>query len=232
MIPKTIHYCWFGHGKKGKLIEDCIASWRKYLPEYDIVEWNESNIDVHQNEYISQAYKLQKWAYVSDFVRMKVLYEYGGIYFDVDVEVIKPFPKSLLELQSFSGYETFSGLVSPGLVYACMPGDKIVKEVLESYASDSFENTKTENMITINKRISSILDRYGYRHKNMKQVVNGLTVFPNEVFCGYDGLRRKTDIHDNTLTVHHYAASWLPWQKKIKLQLGTLARHVYFSIKK
>lgn len=231
MIPKIIHYCWFGNNKKSDLINKCINSWKKYFPDYEIIEWNENNTNLNENEYIKKAYELKKWAYVSDYIRMKVLYQYGGIYFDVDVEVIKQFPKQLFELQSFSGYESFSGLVSPGLVYACMPGDVLVKKVMDSYKDDIFTLESTEKMFTINKRITKILDEYGYVHENEKQTILGLTIFPDDFFCAYDAEKRCTQITKNTLSVHHYAASWFPWHKRIKFKIGTILRHIKNNIK-
>ena len=106
MIPKKIHYCWFGGNKKSKLILECIKSWKRYFPDYEIIEWNEGNFDIHQCDYVEQAYKQKKWAYVSDYARMKILDLYGGIYFDTDVEVIKRFPEEL-RVHSFSGIEEF-----------------------------------------------------------------------------------------------------------------------------
>ena len=97
MIPKIIHYCWFGRNSKSKIILKCIESWRKFMPDYEIIEWNEDNFNVKQNEYVKSAYNNKKWAFVSDYARMKVLYQYGGIYFDTDVELLKPIPSEYLE---------------------------------------------------------------------------------------------------------------------------------------
>ena len=119
------------------------------MPDYEIIEWNEDNFNVKQNEYVKSAYNNKKWAFVSDYARMKVLYQYGGIYFDTDVELLKPIPSEYLEMQSISCIEDFSGLVSPGLIYACHPNDRIIKEVLDSYEKDVFQVDKVEQMITI-----------------------------------------------------------------------------------
>lgn len=231
MIPKIIHYCWFGGNKKSKLIMKCIESWKKYFPDYEIMEWNEENSDINENEYVREAYRLKKWAYVSDYIRMKVLYEYGGIYFDTDVEVIRKYPQEILELPSFTGIEAFSRLVNPGLVYGCLKGDSLVKEVIDSYQNDKFIITSPEEMLTINKRISGILDKYGYIREDTKQTVNGLTIFPSEVFCAYDGQKRCIKITDNTVSVHHYTASWLPWYRKIRCKIGTVIRHMKYGVR-
>lgn len=224
-IPQIIHYCWFGKNKKTKLIDKCILSWKKHFPDYKIIEWNESNFDIDSQPYVKEAYKCQKWAYVSDYVRFFALYNYGGIYFDTDVEVIKSFPDEILCLASFSGIEGASGLISPGLVYACQPGDGIVKKILDSYENDMFIQDKPEKILTINKRTTSILDDFGYIHEDKKQQLGDLTVFPNDFFCGYDGEKRRPLVTSNTLSIHHYAASWLPWYRKIRLKIGTVLRH-------
>lgn len=229
MIPKKIHYCWFGGNKKSKLILDCIASWKRFFPDYEIIEWNEDNFDVYQCDYIKQAYKQKKWAYVSDYARMKILDLYGGIYFDTDVEVVKNFPEELREY-SFSGIEEFSKLVAPGLVYGCEAGDVIVHDMVEEYEKTKFDNSRVEDIITINKRITKILEKYGYIHEDVYQDLGVLRVYPSEFFCAYDGKQRRTNITEKTLATHHYTASWLPWYRKIRLIIGTKLRHMGFYL--
>ena len=112
-IPKVIHYCWFGNGKMPKLAQKCIESWKKYCPEYKIVCWNEENFDINQNKYAREAYAAGKWAFVSDYVRLKVLYDEGGIYLDTDVELIKPLDK-LIEERGYMGFDD-NGVISTGL---------------------------------------------------------------------------------------------------------------------
>lgn len=228
MIPKIIHYCWFGGNKKSKFILKCIDSWRQYFEDYDIIEWNESNIDIRENTYIEQAYSLKKWAFVSDYVRMKVLYEYGGIYFDTDVEVLKPFPQNVLSLPAFTGFESCSLKVSPGLVFGCEVGNEIAKKMIESYNSDEFHNESVDTIKTINIRLTELLIENGLEVCDREQTVMDLTIFPSSVFCAYDGKRRKVDVCEDTLSVHHYAASWLPWYRKIRLFFGTMARKLIY----
>ncbi len=231
MIPKKIHYCWFGNNKKSKLIKRCIASWKKYFPSFEIIEWNESNTDLEENEYIKKAYKSKMWAYVSDYVHMKVLYQYGGIYFDTDVEVIKKFPQQLLDLNAFSGIEACSLKVSPGLVFGCKPKNKIVKEMIESYRQDVFEKKSIEKMKTINIRITEILLKYGFVEKDEKQEIAGLVIFPSSVFCGYNSMERRIEAKEDTLSVHHYAHSWFPWYRNIRVILGTVKRRLILVAK-
>lgn len=114
-IPHIIHYCWFGRNPKSELVLNCIESWKKYLPGYEIREWNEDNYDVTQVNFVKEAYENQKWAFVSDYVRFDVLYQFGGIYFDTDVELLKPIPEEILAKRAFTGFES-TKLISPGLV--------------------------------------------------------------------------------------------------------------------
>lgn len=230
MIPKIIHYCWFGGNKKEKLILKCIDSWKQYFPDYEIIEWNEQNTDLHENSYVEQAYKMKKWAFVSDYVRMKVLYEYGGIYFDTDVEILKPFPAEILSLPAFTGFEGFSLKVNPGLVFGCEEGNELVKMMVDSYMSDDFHNESVDSIKTINIRITDILVEEGLELCDKKQIVMGVTIFPSSVFCAYDGEKRKLDIREDSLSVHHYATSWFPWYRKIRKKIGTLIRHVKYSV--
>lgn len=228
MIPKIIHYCWFGGNKKNKLILKCLDSWRKFFPDYEIIEWNEKNIDIHENIYIDQSYKLKKWAFVSDYVRMKVLYEFGGIYFDTDVEVLKPFPNEILSLPAFTGFESFSLKVSPGLVFGCNKHNKIAYEMIKSYNDEEFFNESVDTIKTINTRITDILTQNGLQLYDEKQTVMDLTIFPSSVFCAYNGKRRTIEIKDDTLSVHHYSASWLPWYRNVRLFFGTRVRRMIY----
>ena len=228
MIPKIIHYCWYGNNKKSKLILKCIDSWKKYFPDFEIIEWNEENTDLHENLYIEKAYELKKWAFVSDYVRMKVLYEYGGLYFDTDVEILKRFPDEILNLDAFTGFESFTVMIGPGLVFGCRPGNEIVKMVIDSYMADRFVDQSIDTIKTINIRITELLVERGLECCDKKQTIMSMTIFPSSVFCAYDGKRRRIDIQEDTLSVHHYAASWLPWYRKLRLRLGTLLRHIIY----
>ena len=228
MLPTIIHYCWYGANKKSRLIKKCIESWKKFFPDYEIIEWNETNTDLHENKYIEEAYREKKWAFVSDYVRMKVLFEYGGIYFDTDVQVIRKFPKEIMELSAFSGLESFSLKVSPGLVFACEPGNEIVKKLIDSYDADQFINESIDTIKTVNIRITDLLVENGLKEENVKQEIMGMTIFPSNVFCPYDGKRRKVKVEPESLTIHHYAASWLPWHRKLRLFIGTQIRHIIY----
>ncbi|MEE1059147.1 MAG: glycosyltransferase, partial [Treponema sp.] len=138
MIPKKIHYCWFGGNPLPDFAKRCIESWRKFFPDYEIIEWNEHNYDVHKIPYISQAYNAKKFAFVSDYARFDILYEHGGLYFDTDVEVIKPFD-DLVEKGAFAGVEC-PGKLAAGLGLASPAASPIYKEILDSYKISNFIN--------------------------------------------------------------------------------------------
>ena len=228
MIPKIIHYCWFGGNPLSKDALKCIASWKRYHPDYEIKEWNESNFDVHMIPFMSEAYSAKKYAYVSDYARLWVLYNYGGVYFDTDVEVLKPFPQEILKLEAFSGFESFSLKLSPGLVFACEPKNPVVEQMVQSYNNDQFELGSVDDVKTINVRITEMLMSDGLREVDEQQIVDGITVFPSKIFCPYDSKRRRVNIQPESLTVHYYAASWFPWHRKLRLKLGTILRRMVY----
>ncbi len=221
-IPKIIHYCWFGRNPKPELILKCIDSWKKYMPDYKIIEWNEENYDVHKAPYISEAYECRKWAFVSDYARFDVINQYGGIYFDTDVELLKTIPDEVLSHEAFTGFEYF-GSVNPGLVYGASAGSMITKEILDKYHSLHFVQNGKMVLTTVNSVITEILVPYGLALNNKFQIVHGLAIYPSEYFCGYDMLVSEVLITDKTISVHHYAGTWT---KK------TLKRHVQDIIKK
>lgn len=133
MIPRKIHYCWFGRGKKPKLAKKCIESWKRFCPDYEIIEWNEDNFDINQYEYVKYCYREKKWAFLSDFVRLIVVYEQGGIYFDTDVELIKS-PNELLKYEAFYGFEN-KEIIATGLGFGAEKEHKTVKEMIDIYLS-------------------------------------------------------------------------------------------------
>ena len=141
-IPKKIQYCGFGGNPLPEFAKKCIESWRKFLPDYEIIEWNEQNYDVHKIPYISQAYNAKKFAFVSDYARFDILYEHGGLYFDTDVEVIKPFDE-LVEKGAFAGVE-FPGKLNAGLGLASSAASPIYKEILDSYKISNFISPSSE----------------------------------------------------------------------------------------
>lgn len=223
VIPRIIHYCWFGRNSLPPLAVKCIDSWRKYLPDYEIREWNEDNYDVHKIPYIAQAYDAKKYAFVSDYARFDIIYKYGGIYFDTDVEVIKPMD-DIISNGAFFGLES-AGSLAAGLGMASQAGNPIYLEILKSYEASKFIMPDgKQDLTTVVKRVSDIFRKYGFRDIDEIQTVAGCTIYPPEYFCPISVNDGKLRITDNTRTIHHYAQSWQPkWQKygrKIALALG------------
>lgn len=206
-IPKKIHYCWFGGNPLPELAIKCIESWKKFLPDYEIIEWNEKNYDVHKIPYISQAYNAKKYAFVSDYARFDILYQYGGLYFDTDVEVIKPLDK-ILEQGAFAGVE-FPGKLNAGLGLASSAASPIYKEILDSYKNSSFIDEKGQmDLTTVVTRVSDIFKKYGFTDENRIQKIENVTIYPAEYFCPKDFKTGNIIKTDNTYAIHHYDSSW------------------------
>ena len=208
-IPKIIHYCWFGGNPKPDLAQKCISSWKKFLPDYEIKEWNESNYNVRKNLYISQAYDKRKFAFVSDYARFDILYQYGGAYFDTDVEIIKDL-HPILEKGSFIAIEKGDRpLLNAGLGIASSAGSTIYREILDSYKSEIFvKEDGSLNLKTVCDRVSEIFQKYGFVEKDILQNVADTTIYPSDYFCPKDCITGEINISINTNTIHHYDGSW------------------------
>ncbi len=227
-IPKTIHYCWFGRGELTPLAKKCIASWRQYFPDYEIKEWNEENFDVNSLPYTADAYKAGKYAFVSDYARFWVLYHYGGVYFDTDVEVIRPMD-DVLEKGPFMGFELLGECpaVNPGLGLAAMPGMFLYMTILNQFERIPFlTDNGSLNPYTMIPMITDLLKEQGLAGNGKIEPVAGINIYPPDWFNPFDdatGRLRKTD---NTRTIHWFAKSWLPaepvWKTKAKRLLRRL----------
>ena len=217
-IPKVIHYCWFGGNPKPKLAEKCIKSWKKYCPDYEIIEWNESNFDVNVNRYCREAYEAKKWAFVTDYARLKILYEQGGFYFDTDVELRKSLDP-LCKEHGFCGIEnsTRCVMVNTGLGMGSEPGVPLVKAILDSYEGVPFRKEDgTLDTTTCTVRNTEILKQYGYVEENKMQTVAGFTIYPTEYFSPMVMENAKLKVTKNTYSVHHYSLSWTPKENQIR----------------
>lgn len=215
MIPKIVHYCWFGHGEMPGLAKKCIDSWKKYLPEYEFKLWNEDNFDLDLYPYAREAYNNKKFAFVTDVVRLYALYYDGGIYMDTDVEVLKPLD-SLLNYDAVSGFE--SSLQIPTGLMACQQYNSLMKELLDDYDGIHFQKEDGSLDLTTNViRITDHLIGNGLKLNNKFQIVRGFALFPSDYLCPksiYDG---KIYLTENTLVIHHFAGSWhSPFRNKIR----------------
>lgn len=205
LIPRKIHYFWFGNSPKSELINNCIASWKRNAPDFEIIEWNESNCNIHVNRYVEEAYQAQKWAFVADYFRMEKIAEHGGLYFDTDVELMQE-PSILLINPAFFAFETKSAVNA--CVFGAIPHHPVVEQCRRSYFKSSFYNKDgtMNTTYTIVKRITEQLMRYGLEFNGKEQVLhNGVRIYPpNKLTLNmFDGA---------SITQHHYDCSW--WDVK------------------
>jgi mannosyltransferase OCH1-like enzyme len=207
MIPKIIHYCWFGGNQLPDIALKCIDSWKKNFPDYEIKEWNENNFNVDSCDYVKEAYQEKKWAFVSDYARFKILYEYGGLYFDTDVEVIKDMT-DILAKGPFMGRERIANIypVNTGLGLAASPRMPIFKEIIDHYENSHF--IQLSKMETVVERVTNILKKHGLSIENQYETVEGFQIYPSEYFCPYDYNTGKLNVTNNTKSIHWYDASW------------------------
>ena len=220
MIPHIIHYCWFGGNPLPEDAQKCIASWKKYLPGYEIKEWNESNFDVNCCPYVREAYQAKKYAFVSDYARFEVLYREGGLYFDTDVEVIRnmdhivaagnymaPEPRLATKNQEegFTLAAKAAG-VNPGLGLVVAPGLGLLHELLEFYQAK--EHFAVEDG-TVAEYTTAQLRKHGLVEEHRLQQVAGVTIYPVDYFCPMDSTTGIITLTDNTVAIHHYSCSWI-----------------------
>lgn len=235
MIPKIIHYCWFGGKPLPEDAKKCIESWKRYMPDYEIKEWNEQNFDVNSIPYTAQAYAAGKYAFVSDYARFKVLYEQGGLYFDTDVEVIKPFD-DILSRGAFMGCELAAlrgGAVNPGLGLGVAPGLGLYKEILDKYATLSFLNDDGSlNLTTVVKYTTDILISHGLKATDEIQTIAEVNIYPKEYFNPLNDNTGKLEITPRTHSIHWYSKTWMdvsPW----RIRISRLAhRYLGYSLSK
>ena len=196
-IPKVIHYCWFGKGKMPKLAEKCIESWKKYCPGYKIVCWNEENFDITCNRYAKEAYDAGKWAFVSDYVRFKVLYDEGGIYLDTDVEIIKPLDP-LIEENGYMGFDD-CGYISTGLGFACEKGNELIGALLKDYDDISFILPDgTYDLTPCPIRNTKTVTNLGMDINQKQQIFMGIKILPEDYLCPIKYYSGKKVITKNT----------------------------------
>lgn len=224
MIPKIIHYCWFGKGKKPELAEKCIASWKKYCPDYKIIEWNESNFDVNRNGYTKYCYDNKKYAFLSDYVRLVILEEYGGIYFDTDVEVIKPLG-NITQNEVYLGFEN-NQYINTGLGFGGEAHHPVLQALLRQY--DPLLDGRHE-LITCPELNTQALRPLGLITNGQTQNVSGAQIYSREYFNPYDDPTGRLEKTENTVSIHWYSKSWMSKSTIIRSKI-TQPLHRIFGV--
>lgn len=207
MIPKKIHYCWFGHGEKPKLAQKCIASWKKYCPDYEIIEWNEDNFDMQAHPYAQFCYQQKKWAFLSDYVRLIVVEKHGGIYFDTDVELLKN-PDDLLEHEAFYGFEN-SQYVNTGQGFGSEAHHPTVQAMLEQYHQLQQNEQGMYPIIGCPILNTQALLHMGLVLDGQRQHISGAEIYSAEYFNPYESSTGRLKKTQNTISVHWYSMSWM-----------------------
>lgn len=218
-IPKVIHYCWFGKESIPEQFINYMETWKEKCPDYQIIKWDESNYDINNSKYIFQAYKHKKWAFVSDFARLDIIYHYGGIYLDTDVELMQNLDPLLYD-DFFCGFEQ-NNYVNFGLGFGSVKGHPIVGNLLSLYKSMDFELPNGELNLTACAvyQLEEML-RQGFNINNIYQHHEGISLYPSEVFAPYDLLGLQKFITKNTFSIHHYSSTW--WDKKAEISMDYL----------
>ena len=207
MIPKTIHYCWFGRGEKSKLAQKCIASWRRHCLDYESVEWNEDNFDVSVHPYARFCYVQKKWAFLSDYIRLVVVEQYGGVYFDTDVELLKNID-DLLVSEAFYGFEN-SSYVNTGQGFGAEAHHPTVQAMLEQYRRLQMDEQRSYPIIGCPILNTQALLPLGLVLSGQQQNVAGAEIYPAEYFNPYESTTGRLRKTKNTVSIHWYSGSWM-----------------------
>lgn len=226
MIPKIIHYCWFGGNPLPKLAEDCIASWKKYLPDYEIKEWNEQNFPLENYPFAQEAIENRKFAFVSDVCRLHALKEEGGIYMDTDVEVLKSLD-SFLHHAAFSGFEN-DDFVPTGIM-ASEKNGQWVTDLLAYYDGKSlFKEDGSIDSVSNTFIITGMMKGRGFMMNNTYQEQeNYVAFYPNDYFCPKSYKTGNIELTENSYCIHHFAKSWIPLKDKWKNIVKMKAMNIF-----
>lgn len=221
MIPRIIHYCWFGGKPLPHDVKQCINSWKKHCPDYKIIRWDESNFDINAHPFCQAAYQAQAWAFVSDYARLKIVYEYGGIYLDTDVELLKKLDPLLVH-ECYLGIEQIIQLCNTGLGFGAVRGNAVIGKMLEQYDKVPFSLEKKYEIAcpNLNNRVISDL---GYIFCEEITNVKGATIYPPKYFDPLaPGSRAKNLLCNETYSIHHYSNSWGTSKERLKRKLVRL----------
>lgn len=227
MIPKKIHYCWFGRSEKSKLTKKCISSWKQYCPDYEIIEWNEDNFNIDQHPYLRWCYENQKWAFLSDFARLLIIKENGGIYFDTDVELIQK-PDILLQYSAFFGFENNENIAT-GLGFGAEANHITVVAMIDLYMNIQRNADGSFPLIVCPALNTQALIPLGLCLNGERQSVKGAEILPVDFLNPYNdqtGVMTKTG---NTISIHWYSKAWLDKKAVLRSQI-TKPFHRIFGV--
>ena len=219
MIPKIIHYCWFGGNPIPASIKKYMDSWKKYCPDYEIKRWDESNFDVFSHPFMKAAYEAKAWAFVSDYARLKIVCEHGGIYLDTDVELLKNLD-FLLNYQCYIGVQQAGHLCTTGLGFGATKSSPVVQAMLAQYDNLVFD-TRKKDELSCPRLNNKVLVDMGYQHSDNIIVIDNVAILPSKMIDPVSPGPTKDLLYDGSISIHHYSASWESKKKRIKRKLFT-----------
>lgn len=227
-IPKKIHYCWFGNNPLDDKAKNCIESWKKFFPDYEIIQWDENNFDVSLYEFMKSAYNDKKWAFVSDIARLMIVYEHGGIYFDTDVEVIAFYDDILQkDTKGFIGFEK-TNQINSGLGFGAVQHHPFLTKLLECYKNIDYDTYKTHMAdIACTVLTTQLMMQNGLKNTGEMQNVCDFIVYPPEYFSPIDYYTGKLKITKNTHSIHWYNASWQDEQSKMNHRKNQMLNRMF-----
>lgn len=228
-IPRIIHYCWFGKGEKSELIHKCIKSWKKFMPDYQYIEWNEDNFNISYNRYTLEAYRQNKYAFVSDVARLYALQQSGGIYLDTDMELLNSLDKFLYH-GCFFGFESNDRV--NGAIIASVPNHPMINELIGLYSKECFKVSENEyNSKTIVDRITQVLlSHHLVLDGSYQTIMDNVSVYPQEYFYPIDYSIHKMKITPNTYTIHHFIGSWVDKRMKFGMALKVSIKRIIHAV--
>lgn len=228
MIPKIIHYIWLGGNSLPKIAEKCIVSWKKYCPDYEIKRWDEGNLDIEKFKFAKDAYNAKKFAFASDVLRTDILFNEGGIYLDIDVELLKPIDDMLNQEKNIGGFEK-SNLLAPGLIWAVEKNDIHLSNILKIYSNLDFNIDACKEQ-TVCKIFTDYFVKLGLETVDKTQEVDNYKFYSSEYFSPIDVVTNKKKVTNNTYSIHWYNASWYTKKQKLMKKLKKIANFCTFGI--
>ena len=229
MIPKIIHYCWFGRGEKTELAKKCISGWRELYPDFEIREWNEDNSDCLSMPFMAEAYSAKKYAFVSDVMRLIALEQYGGVYFDTDVEAVRDITP-LLNEEGIIGFEN-DQFVNSGQIMAAVPHHPVVQAMIEEYRKLHYmQPDGSVTPVGCPRLNTDVMERFGLVRNGLEQSVAGIHVYPADYFNPLDSATGKLIKTENTYSIHWYSMSWRPKTTQIRVKIGRMIRRLRKAI--